>query len=148
MAYDPAIPALENYIGDDIPKIMANFAELAGSRIVEHNLDVANPPNGWYVRWDNGLQICSVRIEVGEYTSTRTQQGITVYRWNTTWTFPAVFLQGPRVSGACSLGAARLLETVALGESRGTPSNFRIYVNQIAEFTSGYVDLIAVGRWK
>lgn len=54
MAYDPTIPALNNYIGDDIPKIMANFAELAGSRIVE----MGSNSNGRYVRWENGLQVC------------------------------------------------------------------------------------------
>src|SRR5690606_39021258 len=127
MAYDPTIPALENYISDDIPKIMANFAELAGSRIVDHNLDVADPPNGRYVRWDNGLQICSVRIDVGEYTSTRTEQGITIYRWTETWTFPAVFLQAPHVSGACSLGEYRLLDTVSLSGSGVTRSNIGFY---------------------
>ena len=45
-------------VTDDLIKIKENFLELNGSRIVEHNLDVANPPNGYYVRWENGLQIC------------------------------------------------------------------------------------------
>src|SRR5690606_9212508 len=31
---------------------------LLDSHIVDHNLDVPNPPNGWYVRLDNGLQVC------------------------------------------------------------------------------------------
>jgi len=70
MAYDPTIPALENYIGDDIPKIMANFAELAGSRIVDHNLDVDDPPNGYYIRWENGLQICMRRIPDFDFNDT------------------------------------------------------------------------------
>ena len=26
--------------------------------IVEHNLNVSSPSNGYYVRWDNGLQVC------------------------------------------------------------------------------------------
>lgn len=33
------------------------------SRIVEHNLDVSNPPNGYYVRYACGLQICWHRWE-------------------------------------------------------------------------------------
>src|SRR5690606_32637305 len=62
MAYDPTIPALENYIGDDIPKTMANFAELAGSRTVEHSMDVPSPLNGHSVRFEHGWQICFVRL--------------------------------------------------------------------------------------
>src|SRR5690606_6096747 len=73
---DPTIPALENYIGDDIPKIMANFAELAGSRIVEMDSN----SNGTYVRWENGLQVCFIGALV-----TSTSQ-------DTVWTLPAAFI--------------------------------------------------------
>src|SRR5690606_6790351 len=88
MAYDPTIPALENYIGDDIPKIMANFAELAGSRIVEHNLDVADPPNGRYVRWGNGLQVCFRAWGPWGTDNLSEMQ-------SATWTFPAAFSSAP-----------------------------------------------------
>src|SRR5690606_5994384 len=60
MAYDPTIPALNNYIGDDIPKIMANFAELAGSRIVE----MGSNSNGEYVRFENGWQVCFRQVSI------------------------------------------------------------------------------------
>src|SRR5690606_30774032 len=84
MAYDPTIPALENYIGDDIPKIMANFVELAGSRIVE----MGSNSNGEYVRWENGLQVCwhvlqSINVS-GPVLSI-------------TWNFPAIFAAAPVV---------------------------------------------------
>jgi len=92
MAYDPTIPALNNYIGDDIPKIMANFVELAGSRIVEHNLDVSNPPNGYYVRYACGLQICWHRWEQEPLEPSgqvdRKQEGVVVQ-------FPAAFAVSP-----------------------------------------------------
>lgn len=132
----------------DLTALQPHIATILDSRIVDHNLDVTDPPNGWYVRWDNGLQICSVRIDVGEYTSTRTEQGITIYRWNATWTFPAVFLQVPHVLGTCSLGEQRLLETVVPEGAGGTREGINIFVNQISAFNSGYVNLIAVGRWK
>ena len=36
---------------------LAPYAQaLLDSRIVEHNLDVADPPNGWYIRYENGWQ--------------------------------------------------------------------------------------------
>src|SRR5690606_35104900 len=100
MAYDPTIPALNNYIGDDIPKIMANFAELAGSRIVDHNLDVANPPNGHYVRWDNGLKVCWYEPITIDNTNWAPDIGIDTefsYGKNYTWTYPAGFASTPSV---------------------------------------------------
>jgi len=158
MAWHSGKPADNDFLSASVQHIRENFAELEplqphiaailDSRIVEHNLDVDNPPNGYYVRWDNGLQICSVRIDVGEYTDTSTQQGITIYRWNEIWTFPAAFLQVPRVSGTCSLGMSRLFDTVSPSSTRNTRFDIRIYANQITAFNSGYVDLIAVGRWK
>src|SRR5690606_30568745 len=88
MAYDPTIPALNNYIGDDIPKIMANFVELAGSRIVE----MGSNSNGTYVRWENGLQICFVRgiAFTGDDTSD-VKTG--------SWTHPAAFASPPAIVG-------------------------------------------------
>lgn len=38
--------------------VLTHLAQILDSRIVDHNLDVPNPPNGWYVRWENGLQVC------------------------------------------------------------------------------------------
>src|SRR5690606_28108443 len=88
MAYDPTIPALNNYIGDDIPKIMANFVELAGSRIVE----MGSNSNGTYVRWENGLQVCFVRgvAFVGDGTSDEKTGS---------WTHPAAFASPPVIVG-------------------------------------------------
>src|SRR5690606_23467458 len=86
MAYDPTIPALNNYVGDDIPKIMANFVELAGSRIVE----MGSNANGQYVRWENGLQLCwhnlNLVFAVGSSEALAT------------WTYPAAFSDAPHLS--------------------------------------------------
>lgn len=48
--------------GFDVATVQAGLDVLAGSRIVDHNLDVVDPPNGYYVRWENGLQVCVVRM--------------------------------------------------------------------------------------
>jgi len=101
MAYDPTIPALEHYIGDDIPKIMANFAELAGSRIVEMDSN----SNGEYVRWENGLQICFVRgvAFTGDGTSdVKTGD----------WTHPAAFTSPPAIVGRNAQAQASLFGTL------------------------------------
>src|SRR5690554_1482865 len=39
---------------------------LLDSAIIDHNLNVSSPPNGYYVRYANGLQIC-----FGTYTEDR-----------------------------------------------------------------------------
>src|SRR5690606_23232753 len=85
MAYDPTIPALNNYIGDDIAKIRENFAELAGSRIVE----MGSNSNGTYVRWDNGLQVCWHVATMARDDDTSQPS-----RLRYDWTFPASFVAG------------------------------------------------------
>src|SRR5690606_7916583 len=63
MAWNPNIPTVTNRVQDDLNAIRENFQHLDGSRIVDHNLDVPNPPNGYYVRYACGLQICWHRWE-------------------------------------------------------------------------------------
>src|SRR5690606_17037848 len=89
MAYNPNAPALTNRVQDDIAAMRGNFQHLAplaqlapaagelqavselapyvqallNSRIVEHSLDVSSPPNGHYVRFENGWQICFGRLD-------------------------------------------------------------------------------------
>ena len=80
MAYHPDIPTPTGVVQVELAQMRENFqhlgplaqvvgelqavSELApyiqailGSRIVDHNLDVVDPPNGWYVRYQNGLQV-------------------------------------------------------------------------------------------
>ena len=78
MAYNPDVPSFDNYGVEDLNKMRENFQILANiatrredilslavetgdildSRIVEHNLIILSPSNGYYVRWENGLQVC------------------------------------------------------------------------------------------
>src|SRR5690606_38692627 len=90
MAYDPTIPALNNYIGDDIPKIMANFAELAGSRIVE----MGSNSNGTYVRWENGLQVCFAKTNLSP-SWTQASGGWGYHSGPHTISQPATFVSNP-----------------------------------------------------
>src|SRR5690606_19792570 len=61
-------------ITDDLQAVsgLAPYVQaLLDSRIVDHNLDVPNPPNGRYIRLDNGLQVCwgFVTLFVGDGSS-------------------------------------------------------------------------------
>jgi len=114
MAWNPNIPTVTNRVLDDLNAIRENFqhldplaqvvgelqtvSELApyiqailGSRIVDHNLDVANPPNGYYVRLDNGLQVC-MRLW-NQHPFEGTTQGQIVRDSSVIWQYPAAFTQ-------------------------------------------------------
>ena len=131
MAYDPTIPALNNYIGDDIAKIRENFAELAGSRIVE----MGSNSNGTYVRWENGLQVCF---------ATRT----TSASEDTLWTLPATFIDDGWVFSS-GLGASFGSEARAITfQGRTTNSVMLRILNASGARVPGTAFIIAIGRWK
>ena len=148
MAYDPTIPALEHYIGDDIPKIMANFAELADSRIVE----MGSNSNGEYVRWENGLQVCfrSVVLNVvtGGFLSSGTQQ------------WPAEFSALPFVTAPTYQTAEAFpfenvgrtdIKNVYYHNLTSAGLNIRMYQDGSGSFQDGDsidVFVVAIGRWK
>src|SRR5690606_3946441 len=69
--------------------VLTNLAQILGSRIVDHNLDVADPPTGHYVRWDNGLQVCA-RVWNQHPFEGRSH---IVRDGNTIWQYPAAFTQ-------------------------------------------------------
>jgi len=83
----------------DLTALQPHVAALLDSRIVDHNLDVADPPNGWYVRGANGLQMCYfLRVSSGRsitaafgalFSDIHVQQ----------WTFPAAFSVAPLTLG-------------------------------------------------
>ena len=124
---------------------------LTDSRIVEHNLDVANPPNGYYVRWENGLQVCWHGMNIGppndwgaSYTSGE-------------WTLPAEFGDNLYVrfatAGQSEIGTDSVTGRLNAGMSRhvgSTPSSCRrsVRANGASPTTAASVFLLAIGRWK
>src|SRR5690606_33220294 len=49
----------------DLTALHPYIDALLSSRIVDHNLDVADPPNGYYVRFENGLQVVFGEVALG-----------------------------------------------------------------------------------
>jgi len=53
------IPSMSETVGKTIPDLASAMQiideKLGGVRIVDHNLDVVDPPNGYYARWENGF---------------------------------------------------------------------------------------------
>ena len=104
--------------------------------------------NGDYVRWGTGLQVCWATHDIPGYEDTASTQGLTFYRYVKRWTYPAEFLQPPAVTGNCSLGGTRSADTAVLSGSKPTTIDARFYLTNLIAFDSGYVTMIAIGRWK
>jgi hypothetical protein len=104
--------------------------------------------NGDYVRWGTGLQVCWATHDIPGYESTLSEQGLTFYRYLKIWIYPAEFLQPPTVTGNCRLGVGRTADTVVLASAKPTTIEARFYLTNLNAFDSGYVTMIAIGRWK
>lgn len=134
---------------DTITGVASGWAD---ARIVEHNLDVADPPNGYYVRWENGLQIVYTDDLILTYTSNSSLD-------NTTYSFPATFVSSPQaicnyVGPVANFTPAEeeLGILVVFGASTtGITAIGLKRINGLTDFIPGdtaNVDLIAIGRWK
>jgi len=120
---------------------------LLDSRIVDHNLDVAAPPNGYYVRWQNGLQLCWTDI-----VGWGQQEG---NKENDIWVFPAAFKERPHVAGFSESYNQypvhfwiRQIRSdgnqIPFNESQVPISRYRLSTPNNYE----RVHLLAIGRWK
>lgn len=158
MAYNPDVPSFDNYGVEDLNKMRENFQILANiatsredilslaveagdildSRIVEHNLNILSPSNGYYVRWENGLQICFFRS---------TSSGTTI-----TWTFPAAFVAVPvvQVSSRRSGGGNPVIMNFTNEPNTTEVTIYKWYWNgsNWANANNEYAHLLAIGRWK
>jgi len=131
---------------------------LLDSRIVEHNLDVPNPPTGYYVRYACGLQICWHRweqepLEPSSVQVDRKQSGVDVQ-------FPAAFAVAPAADisqepafwrdasyGADNSGSSSLSAEVSNGDAI---TNTRIRFSYDLRTFRGRVQFSykAIGVWK
>ena len=158
MAWNPNIPTVTNRVQDDLNAIRENFQHLdplapyiqalLSSRIVGHNLDVPNPPNGWYVRWENGLQVVFGEVALGSVSLSAS--GSVYASPNLTITFPAAFSTGMYawcVNSDAGLG----LTWAGLGsEAQGMTGSitFRLYGGSALSNSNVRVAFFAIGRWK
>jgi len=118
---------------------------LLDSRIVE----MGSNANGEYVRWENGLQVCFVRMaDVSVTTSTVTEQGLTIYRATVVWTLPAEFVNPPVVLHVARTSSVARLASSIMTESESTNSAGLVFA--MLSDTSLFPRLVAlaIGRWK
>lgn len=141
------IPQMSDSVGKTIPDLASAMQmideKLGGSRIVDHNLDVVDPENGWYWRAEDGRQVCRISgLEVEKGSNTNTQ-----------WSFPAAFFASTSYS---------VLVTVHWRESwaaavplirRISGDYVRIWVydapGTVSTTSKGFkLDIAAIGKWK
>ena len=91
MAYKPNIPQAGDLISESQSDILENFQALNDSRITEHNLDISDPSNGYYVEYENGLLVCWINDLVLGY------EGFS-NRLEVDWTYPNSFNDKPHIS--------------------------------------------------
>jgi len=127
--------------------VLTHLAQILDSRIVDHNLDVPNPPNGRYVRWENGLQICMVqRLLLGFFNANH---------MFVDWTLPAAFVAADYVPLALydfdeGVDTSAYFVKSLHARNKST-TRFRIDLLSSGMFTTSdirHVSVLAIGRWK
>lgn len=119
------------------------------SGVVEHNLDVSSPSNGYYVRWENGLQVCFL-----VYTTTISISNLNngLYRNGSGGfapSFPANFISKPKIN-PFSTTDSPLGSWVAREDSNtdNTQASLLFYSNNSLSSVVCGAFIIAIGRWK
>ena len=167
MSYNPNVPDFDNIAYDDLQKMKENFQILANiatsredilslaveagdildSRIVEHNLNILSPSNGYYVRWENGLQVCYHRMNIG------TPSGVQSF----SWTYPAAFASSNHaypmgivaVSGSAATVFGRYVKSSVMRTLEASATQTTFFV-EFSSAPSTYIQIFAfaIGRWK
>lgn len=157
MAWHSGKPADTDLLSQSVQHIRENFTELEplqphvaklvdltalhpyidallSSRIVDHNLDVANPPNGWYARHEDGRQKVWVAGSL-VYFTTRTL--------NVVGTMPAAFARvmgfgGSWINGSGFVGAVRREEIGPLYMHAVTNTGYQLRVIRMDGGTNSF----------
>ena len=144
------LTALQPHVAEflNLTTLEPHIAVILSSRIIDHNLDVPNPPNGYYVRWENGLQVCWKTGLLAQYNDAS--------RLATGWVFPAEFADADYSLSLMPVWVSGDMATYST-VGRG------FYIDSTTKNTDGvgiwalvssansgdtiHVDALAVGRW-
>ena len=138
MAYDSTIPALGNLISNDIPAMQENFSLLESAQVV----DEGSTSDGYYIRWENGWQICiSPWFDVD---ITRSDGDGYMSDDNVTWDFPQSFNITTEVSCSGSANRSNLwADFYQISNTQATGRGFGFVISDSRKIKS-----MAIGRWK
>lgn len=137
---------LKNWTEDEfggVRPLLPHVTEILDSRIVDHNLDVVDPPTGYYVRYECGKQECwrLVDVDLGDETEQR-------------FSFPVGFNRLPSVGVGWERGisggpeyspkADTIIETVYSAEN----TRWLVRVRNSRISTGIQAMFFATGRWR
>lgn len=135
------IPQMSDTVGKTITDLASAMqaidTKLWEAQIVEHNLDAAEAPNGRYVRWINGLQVCWRNASV--YVNTLNKQ---------TFAMPAKFavLGAVTLSGDTDAGTAEIREVMGTASVSGSSTKWTVRMSKTFDWSDPRVtQLFAIG---
>src|SRR5690606_28555307 len=131
----------------DLTALQPHVAALLDSRIVDHNLDVADPPNGWYVRWEDGLQVVFGEATLGSISLST--DGSVYSSPDITVTLPAVFSTEEYAWHVNSdLGLGRVWAGLgSQAQNQAGSITFRLFGGSALSTQNLRVSFFAIGRW-
>lgn len=133
--------------GFDAATVQAALDVLAGGRIVDHNLDVVDPPNGYYMRGEDGWQVCFIVKNWQQSVDTPYSSFFITNMM--TWYYPASFVEVPATAGCAYMGEGNAPRWLGTGTGHGLSQwTFWVMSTAIVESTTQGARLIAIGRWK
>ena len=147
------IPSMSDSVGKTIPDLASAMQiideKLGGVRIVDHNLDVVGPPDGHYMRAENGWQMCWRRYDTWSVGITTSQeiQGVTYYQQTYIWTYPAAFVSRPVVLMGARQNVSYAPVTVNQDFGDGMITLHMVSPLSFAPCWMGR-GMFAIGRWK
>ena len=138
MAVDTTIPNSSNNVENDLSAIRENFELLASAQVV----DEGSTSDGYYIRWENGWQICTVEYGV-DLTSTSSANDV-----------PMSFIDAEQFTGYGGVdnadpGSGGDGQAIVRAFTRLTqPDRFQFRCNGDGDSSDFKIVGIAIGRWK
>lgn len=119
--------------------------DASGVKIVEYGSNA----NGGYVRFADGTQICWYSEEDHAVSAaTLSIQGLTIYKVDLSWTFPAAFISPPTVLFGGRPKDGGYLTDQSAGVAPSATGISVITLRALNAFTTARLQYAAIGRWK
>ena len=142
--------ASQNYVQSQLESVVKDADSLGGipaeeflnSRIVEEGSN----ENGWYIRWENGLQVCWGSVDIGPINI---EFGNVYISAAARWDYPSLFSANPSVSGIVMRKEGSGLAAYISGDGVMNTTHFNFYGTRSSSSSDDYIAyLLAIGRWK
>jgi hypothetical protein len=119
----------------------------------KHITESGSNDDGYYIRYDDGTQICNVKMQANSITSYGAGTYADPYRTNSMrWNFPVPYIAKPGITATAeTVGIAGHHRAMAasVNELSNTHCDMQIYrLSSSTSETEPWLNALAVGRWK